>query len=107
MGGRPLATIQVAVGPTTAQGNTAIPLSSLVAVSSTGSAVPVTAGTAYSLTVLSRCDFTADGKTDFNDVLAAVNADLGKSACPSWLSPGNLATVWSVLSAGLGGACGL
>lgn len=101
-----IATFQVAVALNTPLGATTVPLSGLFAVSTTGSAITMTSGTAYTLTILqSHCDFNGDGKVDSTDVLAAINAVLGRASCPSILASCSLLTIWDVLQAANGGAC--
>ena len=65
----------------------------------------VSAGPAYTLKILSRCDVNSDGSINLTDVQLAINALLNKTACPIAGNTCTPAVVVSIIAAALGGAC--
>jgi hypothetical protein len=99
-------TVQFVVGAGIAPGIQAIGLSSLQAANTAAAAIPLTAGTPYSIRVLSRCDANGDGVTDLRDVQAVVTAINTGTGCT--LTGGcTVISLVSVLLAALGGSCSL
>lgn len=99
-----VATLQVAIPATAAPGPMTIPLTGLLGASTAASGVTITSGTAYSLTVLNKCDVNKDGSVTYLDVQAVLNPALGNGVCP--ISQGcTPLTVIAVLVAALGSAC--
>lgn len=75
-----LATYSVQIPATAAAGPIAFPLAGMAAADATGSALVVTAGVPYSLTILAKSDINGDGKTDTADVTAMISQVTG-GAC--------------------------
>jgi hypothetical protein len=89
-------------------GATPIPLSGLLAATVTAAAVIPTSGPAYSITVVaSPCDLNGDGVVTIADVQAAINGDIGASACPISSANGGctVVTIQEIIIAVNGGAC--
>jgi hypothetical protein len=71
------------VPATATAGPASFPLSGVVAVSSTGTLVTTTLGTAYSLLVLDRRDLNGDGKVDGTDVGLMIQEVLASRTNPA------------------------
>lgn len=84
-----VATYSVTIPATAASGSVSFPLSGVVAANATGTtglnsvSVPVTLGSPYTLSVLSKTDINGDGKTDVSDLQILVTEIVAAQSTPS------------------------
>lgn len=102
-----LATVPINIGASVAPGTLSIPLTGLFAATGTGLNVNgMTAGTPYTLKVLSTCDLNADGLVNIQDIQIAISAVIGTGTCPTSITGGcSLITIVDEIIAANGGAC--
>lgn len=102
-----VATIPLVFPPNASLGATSLQLSGTLAASTTGAAIPIAPGAAYSITVLpGHCDANGDGAVNGADVGLVITALIGRGSCP--LSGGcSLQSLIAVLIAASGGSCTL
>lgn len=93
-----LATIPITVSTTAALGSQSLNVSGLFAATAQGFNVNgLTAGAAYSIKILSRCDFNGDGAVNVADVQTVVNAVLNATACPISAASGGCTAITVVV----------
>ena len=100
----PLAAITITTSASAAPGTYTIPLSGIVAASTTGTQLPMTNGSPFTIRIVGHCDMDGNGTVNVADVQEVINQALGIQACA--LTTGcTVVQVQAVIIAALGGAC--
>lgn len=108
LGSGVIATFSLFVPIGTASGSLAVPLSSLAGYSTTAVLVPITSGSAYSVTVgTGNCDVNRDGAINYADV-SLLSQNILAGTCPGTYSPGcTAANLAAVIVAASSGTCSI